>query len=634
VKDINDNFILTPAFNTFSGDVSPYIKSVSSYSDKEIVIYFSEAIDTASAQDNSNYTITNLTITSAARDSSNHSKVILLTSSQRDGRKYIITVGSVKDLTGNYLSGQYSKEFIGNGPIDTTPPIVLFALLVDENTVEVQYSEPMDMASSEEPVNYTIDDKNGNPVSISTAVRQPDYSKVWIDIDGTFSENLYILKVSTDVQDESANPLTWYPKNIVSFAGLGSVPEYFNDGPVIVNPIGEGNNTFSMLARYRGHIYIGPSDADNAIFRVKPDGSDPGIVSFIFHGEDKEDDTMSMSPGPDREEGINYICGGMIGGTEYLFIGPYKTWDGSYIDYIYGTTDRGSTIEFDYLDVDPYLGWYTKSVSSMIVFNNFLYMGFPNRNPGYGDGPKKPYFVKATSIDPFEALDLMAYDMPAIGYYGGNTTWKLGIDSMCVYNDKLYIANGGSYDIGSNGGIVRSTNNNPSDYGSSPGDWEDITPVGETEWHAATRNRFSIELQKVDRLIPSDKAIPRNTTDGPQLWKYDGFQWKLVADNGSGLTNMGLPGNDFISLLVVNGDRLYIGYDNSLDGVQIWRTVPGTDEPDLTTDFEPVTDDGMGDASNNLRIYHGISIADGGEDYLWLLCGKEGASLRVFRTKN
>jgi hypothetical protein len=41
VKDINDNFILTPAFNTFSGDVSPYIKSVSSYSDKEIVIYLS-----------------------------------------------------------------------------------------------------------------------------------------------------------------------------------------------------------------------------------------------------------------------------------------------------------------------------------------------------------------------------------------------------------------------------------------------------------------------------------------------------------------------------------------------------------------------------------------------------------------
>ncbi len=29
-----------------------------------------------------------------------------------------------------------------------------------------------------------------------------------------------------------------------------------------------------------------------------------------------------------------------------------------------------------------------------------------------------------------------------------------------------------------------------------------------------------------------------------------------------------------------------------------------------------------------------MSIADGGEDYLWLLCGKEGGSLGVFRSNN
>ena len=49
------------------------------------------------------------------------------------------------------------------------------------------------------------------------------------------------------------------------------------------------------------------------------------------------------------------------------------------------------------------------------------------------------------------------------------------------------------------------------------------------------------------------------------------------------------PGNNAVSLLVVNGDRLYIGYDNGTEGVQIWRTVPETDDPAFMTDFEPVT---------------------------------------------
>jgi hypothetical protein len=645
LTDLDNNTIVYPNTKTFAGDTPPYIKSISSYSNKEVVIYFSEAVDPVTAAEKSNYNITELTITSAELDVSDPSKVTLLTSSQIDGKKYTITVGPVKDLTGNNLSGPGSKEFTGNGPTDSVSPTILFAEMAYEDTAEIQFSEPMDPASSEQVDNYTLKDKNGNSLVIVSAARQPDHSRVRLVINGTFPENMYILTVDTDVLDEYANPLAGYPKNTVTFAGTGTTPDTFDDGPVIVDPIGDGTNTFSMLASYRGYIYIGPSENNDAMFRLKPDGSDPEIISFIFrNGEDE--DTTSLSPGPDGEEGINYICGGKIGETEYLFIGPYKTADGSAIDFIYKTADMGSTVEFYGLDVGPYLGYYTKSVSSMIVFNNYLYIGFPNRNPWFGDGPKKPYFIKAASIEPFEAVDLNASYMPRIGYYGGNRTMRLGIDSMCVYNDRLYIANGGRGQIGSNGGIIRSTSDNPGAYLSNPGDWEDVTPVGETEWHAVANDRFSIELSKVDRLIPADRAFPamtvyhgklyaaRNTTDGPQVWKYDGSQWELVADNGSGLSDMGRTGNSVVSLLVVNGDRLYIGYDNSTDGVHVWRTVSENYDPLYMADFEPVTEDGMGDAQNNLRIYHGISIADRGKDYLWLLCGRENGSLRVFRTHN
>jgi hypothetical protein len=131
--------------------------------------------------------------------------------------------------------------------------------------------------------------------------------------------------------------------------------------------------------------------------------------------------------------------------------------------------------------------------------------------------------------------------------------------------------------------------------------------------------------------------VIRNTVGspgGPQLWKYDEFVWSLVADNGSGLTDMGDIKNSSITLLVVNGDRLYIGYDNDTNGIQIWRTAAGVTDPAIEADFEPVSTDGFGDPANNQRIYHGLSIADGGTDYLWLLSGKSGGSIRVYRASN
>ncbi len=249
-------------------------------------------------------------------------------------------------------------------------------------------------------------------------------------------------------------------------------------------------------------------------------------------------------------------------------------------------------------------------------------------------------------MDPVVGIDLEGYNMPRIGNHGGNTAEKLGIDSMGVFEDRLYIANGGFSAIDEDGGIVRSTNNNPNAYSTSPGNWENITPVGDIDWYASSMDRFSCELQKVERLIPADKAFPamvrykdnlyvaRNTTQGLQLWEYDGSVWSLIANNGSGLTNMSVADNTSISLLVVNGEKLYVGYDNSISGIQIWRTKSWIPDLENESDFEPVSIDGLGEPVNNQRIYHGLSIADGKTDYLWVLCGKNSGHIRVYRTSD
>jgi hypothetical protein len=175
-----------------------------------------------------------------------------------------------------------------------------------------------------------------------------------------------------------------------------------------------------------------------------------------------------------------------------------------------------------------------------------------------------------------------------------------------------------------------------------------VTPTFIPEWYDGG-NRFSSELLALNKIIPSDKAFPamavfnnklyvvRNTKDfsnRPQLWKYDGITWSLVADNGTGVCDLGNGNNSAASLLVVNGDRLYIGYDNSTDGVQLWRTKFGITDPTLDSDFEPVSIDGFGDPANNHRIYHGLSISSGGNDFLWLLSGMSGGNIRVYRTSN
>jgi hypothetical protein len=60
----------------------------------------------------------------------------------------------------------------------------------------------------------------------------------------------------------------------------------------------------------------------------------------------------------------------------------------------------------------------------------------------------------------------------------------------------------------------------------------------------------------------------------------------------------------------------------------------GVTDPVMEAEFEPVSTDGLGDPVNNQRFYNGLSIPSGSADYLWILSGKSGGNMRIYRTIN
>jgi len=652
VRDLDNNTIGGSNTGVFSGDVVPSIQNVFSYDNTTVIINFSETVEQSGAQTAVNYSFDNgLTVVSAVRDALNYSKIIITTSSQTGGTGYRLTVNSISDITGNIISQPNYEDFTGTGATDTTGPHVISAALVDSNTVALQFSEAVDLTKAQDTGNYTLKDNEGNGLSINGATRQSDQSLVYIDISTAFSGAIYVLVAGSNITDLAGNAQAGSPYNTAVFNGSGSVPETLADGPLTVDPFNDGSAQFSFMTSYRGRVYIGPSNGDDALFRVKPDGSDPEIVTFAFHGKTAE--TTTLSPGSDGETGIAFCAGGTIDGTEYLFIGPSKADDWNFIYY---TTDTGSVLDLEYLNLTDISAGRTMSLNSMYIFNNNLFIGCSD------DGGSKPFLARVLNIvqEPVTDTDIISLDAAKIPYlgksaseYANDNAAILGIDSMFGFGGQIYFASGGDGsglgDVGHNGGIVRSNTNDPVPYvdGSN---WTTMTPDGITEWHnVAAYDRFSIPLTQSADLKPSHRAFPamavfngslyviRNTqgvSGGPQLWKYDGSTWSLVADNGTGITDMGNSNNEFFSLLVVNGERLYIGYDNSTNGINLWRTKDSVTDPALESDFEAVSTDGFGDSANNQVLYHSLSVSSGGTAYLWLLSGKSGQSLRIYRTKN
>jgi hypothetical protein len=207
-----------------------------------------------------------------------------------------------------------------------------------------------------------------------------------------------------------------------------------------------------------------------------------------------------------------------------------------------------------------------------------------------------------------------------------------------------------------------------------------IIPDSRTAWTNAG-SRYSVELPASYDLIPGDRAfaqfaefegnlyVTRTTctvtganardaaphtisgcNDGTdsnrqaQLWKCvpgttggvdtcESGDWSIIDGNSDGVTNFGQPGNRTLSMVVVNGPYLYVGFDNA-GGVQIWRTKVGETNPDSEDDFIKIGDNGLGEPLIIKEIYSAISIPDASapnKRYLYLSAGYNAIPVQVYR---
>ena len=456
------------------------------------------------------------------------------------------------------------------------------------------------------------------------------------------------------------------------------------DNAVVTDPLGDGT-AFAFVFKYRGRIWVGPKSTGAGAVNFEADGSDPVSVAFSFPRDNtgNSNDNSSATPypaigysgctadthecGPDNEDGRGVFNAGSWAGEEWLWVTGARS--GGDLDYAYFTRDADAVLDFSFLDMSAALGGQTRGVSASAVFNDRFYIGLPDT------GGARPYFMMVP--DPPSApgmnatengngpcnpaihdlCDLEGADMDEIGGSSATTI----IDVIQGFNDRLYVAN--------NGGIVRSTTNEPLDVDNFPAHWIPATP------DAATYQAYnSIETVKTSGIEPADKAWPamasfggrlfaaRNTVSGPQLlvcnpakvsgpspWTgedCDPGDWSLVApDESTGLlTNFDNANNTRLSLLLATANHLYIGFDNATSGLVVFRSSDPVVA--VAADFEgesacsaadhPASCDGyggngFGDASNS-RIFSAVVAAIGVKDYLYIITGDgvAAASLVLF----
>jgi hypothetical protein len=484
------------------------------------------------------------------------------------------------------------------------------------------------------------------------------------------------------------------PDDRAGFSGLGSDITDFEDGPVLFDPFGDGS-TSSFLFVYADKLYLGPNDSGTGAVQANGDGSSPQSISFDFFqdtnaaGGSTSDNTSTPyasigsaactggnAPecGPDNEDGRGLFASGLVASDEWLVIGGSRS--GGNLDYVYMTEDVDTALNFKYVDISNNMGGQTKGFSALGVVSDRIYLGFPD------SGGKRPYLVSilnvpdvaATGLDTIQngnggaACDPAVHDscyldavsMPDIGKDGGNPAGSIIIDFFGSYNGLVY--------LGNNGGLVRSTTSLPLDYGNHTGDWTAITPSA-----AAYSAKTSITTSKVSEIDPKDRAWPqfavhnglvylaRNTTDGPQLWRCDptvqnmpapataadcdSDDWTLIAANGTGdaaLSQFDNPSNSHISVLVANGDYLYVGYDNAIDGVVVFRS--DAMMISASSDFEGdagctppcagIGGDGFGAPATNVAFFDAKSLNFGATDYLYVMVGDRVEPASVYRTQN
>lgn len=344
--------------------------------------------------------------------------------------------------------------------------------------------------------------------------------------------------------------------------------------------------------------------------------------------------------GPDNENGRGFLSSVTLGGSEWLVMGGAHSGD---LDYIYMSNAIGTTMEFLYVDVGI-LGGSTKGTSAVHQGTDRFYVGFPDT------GGSQPYlieFATAPTSPGLNAVDLMdVFDLGVTGIAGFDTGGTSIIDALTDHGGLLYMANDGAW-VRSNIALPRVSDH-----------WDVVTPDSTDYTDFA-----SVVITKTADILPEDRSVvsfaeyrgrvfaARNTTNGPQLWRCntaggpcDSGNWTLIArDSGpDALSRFDNPNNVSIGMFESTVDHLYVGFNNNVDGVVVYRTA--ATNPSSAEDFDGDDDctagtgcpglggNGLGEPAANTKFLDSEAISfDSGVTSVYALTGTGANPLRLFR---
>ncbi|MCL4439238.1 MAG: Ig-like domain-containing protein [Firmicutes bacterium] len=217
VKDIAGNVISSGNSAAFTGidTTPPSVVSATPVTDKTVNVLFSEAVDSATAQNPANYAIApGLTVASAALQADQKTVLLTTTTAQTKGTSYTVTVTGVKDTHNNAISGSNTATFTG---IDTTPPQVVSTTVVNDTTVNLLFNEQVDSTTAQTAASYTV----SPALAVNGAVLQADGKTVQLTTAVQTWQTVYTVTVA-GVKDTSGNVITG--NNTASFTGTDNTP--------------------------------------------------------------------------------------------------------------------------------------------------------------------------------------------------------------------------------------------------------------------------------------------------------------------------------------------------------------------------------------------------------------------------
>jgi hypothetical protein len=192
------------AYENYSGpDVtSPQLQSAQINNPTQVVLFFSESLNSQSAQNAGNYSIDNGVSVSSASLSSNNREVTLTTSSHTPNLQHTVTVSIVTDLAGNTISSSAnSAQYLLEA--DTTPPAVSSAQLDNATTLMVYFSEEIDGSSASNISNYS----SNNGIQFTNAVLSGNNQSVQLSTTDHSVGQSYTVVVN-NVLDLAGNPVS------------------------------------------------------------------------------------------------------------------------------------------------------------------------------------------------------------------------------------------------------------------------------------------------------------------------------------------------------------------------------------------------------------------------------------------